>query len=262
MSVGFSQTFRLDLDLLAGAIEQYVQDPARSPDSVSETLGIGRRKLDGIHGWLKHFRLRDTRERRLTQLAELMYVADPYLRSRDTHILLHYLLISNPDAEVWYGLFNEFIPQNETFTRADATAYFESGGITSTRLGSDVANLLKMYTVEDTRALADLRLVGERDGHYLLQPMQDIPPVLLAFCLYDYRERYGLEATTSFMRLMTEKGRPGKVFGMTEPELRLALKSVEWEGLITIVQSADIDGIAYTYQGDAINFLRQSYGAD
>jgi len=64
------------------------------------------------------------------------------------------------------------------------------------------------------------------------------------------------------MRLLTEPGRPGKVFGMAESDLRSALRTVEWEGLITIVRSADIDGIAYTYKGEAIDLIRQYYDLD
>jgi len=262
MSIGFSQTFRLDLDLLAGTIEQYIQEADRAPDAVSEALGIGRRKLDGVHGWLKQMRLRDPRGRRLTELAKLIHAADPSLNSRDTHIVLHYLLVSNPGAEVWYGLFNEFISQNDTFTRDDVTAFFEDRGITSSHLSSDVGNLLKMYTAEDTRAFVDLHLLEERNGHYLLQPAQDIPPWIFAFCLYEHRERHRPEATTSVERLLVEPERPGKVFGMAARGLRSALKTVEWEGLITIVRSADIDGIAYTYEGEAIDLMRQHYGID
>jgi hypothetical protein len=262
MSIGFSQTFRLDLDLLAGTIDQYVRGPDLTPDAISQALGIGRRKLDGLNGWLKQMRLRDPRSRQLTDLAKLIYAADISLDSRGTHILLHYLLCSNPDAKVWYGLFNEFISQNETFTRDDVKVFFEDCGVTSSRLKEDIGNLLNMYTAWNVRALADLHLLEKRDGRYLLQPMQDIPPMIFAFCLYDHRERHAPEATTSVERLLVEPERPGKVFGMREPELRSTLKAVEWAGLITIVRSADIDGISYTYHEKAIDLLRQHYGLD
>ncbi len=260
MSVGFSQTFRLDLDLLAKTIDQYARDPMRPPDVVSETLGVGRRKLDGIHGWLKQTRLRDPRTHRLSDLALLIYAVDPSIESIDTHIILHYLLTSNSDAQVWYGLFNSFISHNETFTRDEVIEFFEDKGITSSRLRSDVGNLLKMYTATDTRALADLQILEERNGNYFLQPLNDIPPRICAFCLYDYRDHGTPESTTSIERLLSEPARPGKVFGMTEASLRDSLKAVEWEGLITIIRSADIDGIAYSYHGDTIELLRQYHG--
>ncbi len=259
MSIGFSQTFRLDLDLLSRILSEYVGNPEISPGDLGVRIGIGRRKVDGMNGWLKLLRLRDPQERRLTDLGSLIANQDPRMQDLGTAALLHYLIASNEDADVWFGFFNNFATPFLPFSRNDLQRHFENQGVTSSRLGSDISNLLKMYVDSDVRALTGLSVLEYRDSEYVRLPAHMVPYEILAFGLFDYLATSHAEPTTSILRLLTEPGRVGKIFGFQEKKLRAGLEEVENAGWITIVHGADIDGISYSYSAAPLDLISAYY---
>lgn len=262
MSIGWPQTFGLDLDQVRKALVVYEAEPGATTQTVGQRLGIGKPKVEGLNAWLKYLRLRDPRGRTLTPLGFLIRRADPEISRKATLCVLHYVLTSNAEATVWYEAINHFLPSHSSFSREDLNSYYESRGIgqhSPRHLKTDIGLFLSTYTGHDRRAFQSLGLLQVRDGSYLVGPPSDLDPLIVGFCLF-YRLETGFrESTTSVSRLMSEDRTPGVVFHLTESQLRQKLATLESVGFISATKIADIDGITYTWSGTAISLLEQYY---
>lgn len=263
MSIGWSETFALDLDLVQKALALNAEEPTVSNTRAAKVLGVGKPKVRGVNSWMKYLGLRNPRERILTPLGELVYENDTYLTDGGTHCVLHYQLVSNADAEVWYETVNRFLGGRRSFTRQGLKEHFIRSGITddNKHLISDIGILIRMYTDDHRRALQDLGFLQRDADSIRVGSVREVPPLVLGYCLYEFRERGPQESTTSVTRLMEESGRPGRAFSLDEETLRERLTRLEGEGYVIVVRSADIDGISYTYDGSALDILRVYYGS-
>jgi len=87
----------------------------------------------------------------------------------------------------------------------------------------------------------------------------NVPPLILAYSLYSWREQQGGISTTSIQTLLNEGSTPGKVFLLNRSQLLNHLHILEETGIVKIAQIADLDNITYTYDGSALNLLEQFY---
>jgi hypothetical protein len=262
VSIGWPQTFALDLDQVRRALGLYAQPSRLSIAQVASELGLGGPKVESLNSWLKYLGLRDPRSKQLTPLGQLMWQADPSLRDQATLCILHYVLVSNPEATVWYEGINNFLPGRDSFSAEDLKNHFDNPRFTESsvkQLTSDRGLFLSTYTGTERRALQALGLLEARDSRYLVQPIQDIPALVLGYCLYDRRSRHNDETTTEIRRLLHEAGSPGIVMRMPEEALRRGLAVLESAGLVSIIRIADIDGVAYVSQASPLQLLEQHY---
>jgi hypothetical protein len=262
MSIGWPQTFALDLDLACKALAVYAEEPNASIQAVSSRLGIGGPKVEGLNAWLKYLGLRDPKARKLTPIGLFFYRADPDLSDLGTLCVLHYLLVSNPDATVWYEAVNYFLADRSSFTRDDLKGYFESTNIgehSPKQLRSDLGLFISTYTDSDRRAFQPLGFLKVRDEEWVAQPISDVPSLVLGFCLFHRLEQGLRESTTSMLRLLLEEGGPGRVFRLSEEVLRQKLAELESAGLLSVVRIADIDGVSYAFNGSPLDLLEQYF---
>jgi hypothetical protein len=261
MSIGWSETFALDLDLVQKALALNREEPSASNTRAAEVLGIGKPKVRGVNAWMKYLGLRDSHQRTLTPLGELLHQYDTYLTDSGTHCVLHYQLVSNAQAAVWCETVNNFFRERRKFTRQELKEHFISSGISedSKHLASDIGIFIRMYTDDHRRALQDLGFLRRDLDSVRVGSVIGVPPLVLGYCLYEFLERGLEESTTSVSRLVEESGRLGRAFSLKEDTLRERLAGLEAEGYITVVRSADIDGISYIYDGKALDILRAYY---
>jgi len=262
MSVGWPQTFSLDLDQAQKALTLYAHEPGASIQTVSSQLGIGGPKVEGLNAWLKYLGLRDPKTRKLTPLGNLLYRRDPSLADRGTHCVLHYHLVSNPEATVWYETVNHFLAQRSSFTRNDLQSYFQESGIgqnSPKQLKSDFRLLINTYADNSRRAFNDLGFFTLQEDAIIVRPIVDVHPFILGYCLFHRLESGLRESTTSIKRLLEEDGRPGLVFRFHEDDLREKLSTLESAGYISVVRIADINGISYAVNEPALDCLEHYF---
>lgn len=264
MSIGWAQTFALDLDQASKALAVYAEEPGASIQAVSSHLGIGGPKVEGLNSWLKYLGLRNPKTRELTPLGLSFYRMDPDLSDLGTLCVLHYLLVSNPDAMVWYEAVNHFLAERSSFTRGDLRGYFDSTGIgahSPKQLRMDLGLFISTYTDGHRRAFQPLGFLRSRNEEWVVQPISDVPSLVLAFCLFHRLERGLRESTTSMSRLLQEEGGPGRVFRLSEGDLRQKLTELESAGLLSVVRIADIDGISYAFNGSPLDLLERYFNS-
>ncbi len=236
-----------------------------------KALGVGSQKAEAAVLWLGKLGIRDNKEHQLTRVGSLLVQYDPHLDDDVTLWLLHYQLASNPDAEVWYLLTNEFLPNHSEFRYADAVNFLVSKGIRSVKdkhLRADVSIFLRSFTSEE--ALGRTGLVEQRAGHrnisqavFCKKPPLEISPYLAGYVMFNQRLKESPSLVTiTIDELLMQNGNVGKVFCLSRTMLYHLLRltsSAQYGALTEIFTTAGLDQIALRFKGEPSDILEMHY---
>jgi len=260
MSLGFSYTFGLDKAILSEALRAMYRRPRLSELDLASEIGIGGKKGTAYCAWLLYLGLRNATAKEVSSLGALLHTEDPRLEDILSLQLLHYQLCSNSNATVWWTLANQVIPNTYRISVSEAIDLLKSKGI-------GVANVKNLHS--DTRIFFSAYQTNQIFGalHYLKEiekesyvPVTvDPPPFLLGYVLYQRREASIHTSTISIRNLLHEEGQVGKVFLLNEPQLLEKLRELEFQGIIKLSRIADLDNVAYTFNGTALDILKMYY---
>jgi phosphoadenosine phosphosulfate reductase len=263
MSVDFHLNFALKRATLARALQVHISTPQISWEEQMSAIGVGYKAVAGYVGWLHHTGLRDSNTRTVADLGKMIHKYDPYLVDEETKWVLHYQLCRPKEDEstlLWRYLVNQWLPAGTSFLRSQ----FQQGASeVLPRIGpkklSQCANItLRCYVEEE--ALSSLSILqiegkGYRRG---IAPMPG--PLLTAYALYDQREKHYPTATTIRIdNLLGDDGNVGKIFLLTRARLEEILHQLEFEGIVSVSHTADLDSVGFTYQGSALDLLEMYY---
>lgn len=259
MSIGFSQSFPIELSIISRALRAHDANPKMSKKQIAEEIGLNKPKMDGISAWLRYFELWKYREGTLP-VGKILLKYDEYFSLPGTQWILHYILTTNSSAEVWHFGFNQYFEKGYAFTR---NAFYdklltEGIGVGTKYLTTDVGVLLNSYTVHED-AFTEIDIFSIDENNYLPTPPTEVPNLILAYALYRWRERLNGITTTSIHKLLNDEGQIGKIFLLSNNQIDSALRMLETLGLIRITKVADLDNITYTYDGNAIDLLERYY---
>lgn len=260
MSIGFSETFPLQRDLLAAAVRTYASSPRAKDSDVAHRLGINLRKLNGVKGWLQALGWRDRRRKTLSAVGMLVSEQDPYLERTGTLSLMHYCLVTVGVAEVWFHVVNDFLPWHREFTAEELYSFVERIGLAARspkHCRSDIRNLLNAHGSRN--ALAEVGLLRDSAPGYRAQSASALPELVLGYAIYDQREKGIATSTIAIDSLVVEKNSVGRVFLLDRNQLLSQLNQLELRGLVRIHRIADLDNIAYTFEGNSVDILRMYY---
>ena len=261
MSIGFSKTFPLQTDLLAGALRIYASSPSNMRASdVAERLGVNLLKLNGIKGWLRALGWRDNRRKALSGVGMLIAEQDPYLEQTGTLCLMHYCLVTAGVAEVWFNIVNDFLPWHREFTAEEIYSFFEKLGLSarsSKHCTNDIRNFLNAHVSRN--ALADIGFLRASPSGYRVQSVPVLPDLVLGYAIYDRREKGIATSTIAIDSVLAEQNSVGRVFLLGRNQLVSQLNQLELRGLVRINRIADLDNIAYTFAGNSVDILRMYY---
>lgn len=202
-------------------IEEVPQSPnPRSPNLIPTDFG---ERLFGDSGW------------------------DPFMEDPGTLWLLHWRLLAPPCLlPVWWLAFNEFRPMEFTDHQLETEIIRHLEGAVAWKpphpssIRKDVSALMRTYAPAEqggrTRVddildcpLRELNLIGRSAAtsryRFNLGAKPALPPAILTYATLDYIDRPGIRGNTvTISHLAHEQGAPGKVFKITESELRAALE--------------------------------------
>ena len=262
MAIGFSQTFGIELKVFSAAMRTFSAEGKLSRAELMQKIGVGDNRAEAVVTWLGKLGLRDNKERCLTPLGKFLIEKDAYLKNITTQWILYYQLAKNPDAEVWYYLSNRFITSRREFTSKDAMQSLELAGVgqnSPRHLKSDVHIFLQALT--DSKALKELNLL-EKIGtdRYKIKNCKGIHPFLVGYILFDQKQTlYPNVSTINIKELLTADGNVGKVCLLSRDKLEDFFKQLQQMGYIAISKFADLDQIAFKFEGHAIQILKGCY---
>jgi len=260
MSIGFSEKFPLRRDLLAAALRIYASSPRAADSDVAHDLGINLKKLKGVKGWLRALGWRDNRRKTLSAVGMLVSQQDPYLERTGTLCLMHYCLATVGVAQVWFYIVNDFLPWHREFTAEELYSFVERTGLPARgpkRCRSDIRNFLNAHL--SGNALAEVGLLRDSKPGYRAQSASALPELVLGYAIYHQREKGIATSTIAIDSLLAEQNSVGRVFLLDRIQLLNQLNQIELRGLVRISRIADLDNIAYTFEGNSVDILRMYY---
>ena len=260
MGIGFSYTFKLEKTTLYKALDSMYRIPGISESDLAHEIGVGYKKAIAYSAWLLYLGLRKENCREISPLGELLHVKDPYLEDDISLQLLHYKLCSNRNAAVWWTLSNQLRPLHRNISINQAIESLQSKLIEARddkNLRTDVRNFFSAYEVN--QMFGNLHFLNKIDKeNYVINPI-DIHTIVLAYILYDRLDRNQRTSTIPIDTILTSDDNVGKIFFMNELNLREKLHELEFRGILKVSCIADLDNIAYTYDGTAIDILKRYY---
>jgi hypothetical protein len=270
MAIGYSQNFGLNTHLLSAALRSFATRTRVPRQELMRILGVGNNKAEATVTWLGYLGLRVNKTGSLTSLGRLLVRSDPHLQRTLTLWLLHYQLASNGQAEVWYILSNEFLPENTTFTFKDALIFLAARGLpTDQHLRSDLGIFLSAFLSPEALASTGY-IVAEGTKHRVLSRNRfrrvispDVPLPLLAYVIYDQQERNTPNLTTiTISELLSQRANVGRVFSVGRAELEEALRmlgSAQHGNLVRLAMSAGLDQVVLEFRGSPLDILSMHY---
>jgi len=200
---------------------------------------------------------------------------DPNFEDLITQWVFHYKLASNPKAEVWYVLTNEFLPNRTRFSSEDAIDFLVSSGLRSKNdkhLRSDVSIFLRSLISKEALGKTEYLKTESQPKRTISQnkfyknPPSSISPYLVAYVIFDQRENNSPNLSTiTIQELLDLKGNVGRVFSLNrkglEEVLRL-LSSSHHDRLVDLSTTAGLDQVGLMFKGRPLEILEMHYAKE
>lgn len=263
LTKGFFADFSQITRMLAYDVEHW-EDGRIPPDAYATSMGISASRVQNLSSLAAAFGLIRPVVLTPTELGSVIHRYDPFLDALGTLWLLHYLVSSNERYVVWNRLVNQVIHENYRFSTAIARPYFaDLGQFYSERsmekhLPKEISVVWNAYTGQALRHLGYIR--AESDQIYVRGDHEPVPPRILWAAVLVYRERFLPEAATLDVSMLAHKASsPGRVFDLTERQVRDLLEEVKELGYIYVETRADLDQIRFRDDYAFLDIVRHYY---
>jgi len=249
--------------MLAYAVEH--QDEGRiPPKAYVESVGVSASRVESLSSLATAFELIRPVVLMPTELGMVVHRYDPFLDDLGTLWLLHYLVSSDERYVVWNRLVNQVIHGNDCFSTAIARPYFDdlsqfySEGSMNKHLRKEMGAVWNAYTEQALRYLNYIR--AESDQVYLRGDPEPVPPQVFCAAALSYRDRFAPKAVTLDVSLLAKAANaPGRVFGLTERQVRDLLEEVKRLGYLYVETRADLDQVRFREDYDFLGVIRRYY---
>jgi hypothetical protein len=263
LTKGFFVDFGQIARLLAYAVE-HRSNRRIPPVAYATGMGISASRVKNLSSLAAAFDLIRPVVLTPTELGSLVHRYDPYLDDLGTLWLLHYLVASNERYVVWNRLVNRVIPENERFSTAMARPYFDdlsqyySEQSMAEHLRKEMGAVWNAYTGQAFRYLRYIR--AHSDQIYARDDHEPVPPRIFWAAVLSYRERFAPETVTLDISILASApDSPGRVFDLTEREVRDLLEEVKGLGYVYVETRADLDQVRFRDRYDFCDVVRQYY---
>jgi hypothetical protein len=249
--------------MLTHAVEH--QDEGRIPSEVYiESMGISASRVANLISLATAFELIRSVVLTPTELGSVVHRCDPFLDDLGTLWLLHYLVSRNERYVVWNRMVNQVIPENDRFSTAIARPYFNdlsrfySESSMDKHLRKEMGAVWNAYTEQALRYLNYIR--AESDQVYVRGDPEPVPPQFFCAAALSYRDRFAPKAVTlDVSPLAKAANSPGRVFGLTERQVRDLLEEVKRLGYLYVETRADLDQVRFRDDLTFLDAVRRYY---
>ena len=263
LTKGFFADFGQIARVLAYAVKH--QDEGRIPlDAYVVNIGVSVSRLTNLSSLAVALGLIRTVVLTPTKLGLLIHRYDPFLDDLGTLWFLHYLVSSNERYVVWNRLINQVIYENDRFSTAIARPYFAdlaqfySEHSMNKHLRKEIGAVWNAYTEQAFRHLGYIR--AESEQVYTRDDHEPVPPRIFCAAVLLYRERFLPGAATLDVAMLVDKANsPGRVFDLTERQVRDLLEEAKDLGYIYVETRADLDQIRFRDDYDFLDIVRRYY---
>lgn len=263
LTKGFFADFDQIARMLTYAVEH--RDEGRIPsEAYVASMGISASRLVNLNSLAAAFGLIRPVMLTPTDLGLIIHRHDPFLDNLGTLWLLHYLVSSNERYVVWNRLVNQVIPENDRFSTAIARRYFANLGqfysehSMDKHLRKEMGAVWNAYTGQAFRHLGYIR--AESEQIYVHDDHEPVPPRVFCAAVLAYRERSLPGTATLDVSMLADKANsPGRVFGLSERQVRDLLEEIKELGYFYVETRAGLDQIRFRDDYDFLDVVRRYY---
>lgn len=283
MAFGQHQTFYLRQHWINKGLREVREDGRFFyRDDNFEVLGVGKSMAKSIRHWLTAMQLvEDVRltqtEVVLTELADIVMQFDPYIKSKQTLSLLHYLLVTEEDdATTWYWFFNVFnervfnkVMLVEQLTRWTIENYPRA--VSATTIKRDIDCLIQLYALKEYRnqtpedviksPFEALELIQATTGSNYLKASMNFKHCtgVLYVTLLKYFDKHSVKEV-SLKDLQNAEELWGRVFNLNRDVIINYIDEIQQKYPIKFTRTNRLDVIRLEQDVHWLDALRQVYG--
>lgn len=246
-------------------------------------LGVGKNMVSSIRYWLKAFNVIDNKDVP-TEFGKRLFDDesgyDPFLEDEASLWLLHYQLVKNGFASIYYIIFNEFRKEKLFFNKETFVNYVKRIGESNPDLNLNENTVAKDFIVftnlykndpeskdiEDSFSgiLSELELLkttgkGKDELYFIENSERDnLPEAVVLYTILD-NSNYG--NSISLNALEFELNSPGSIFALNRSGLMNKISDIidEYKD-ITFTDQAGIKELQFKKKSDAYKILDTYYG--
>lgn len=266
MTLKLTSGYRLDLTQIARLLQYCAdhQSASLSRQDVANAVGLSGARVARLWMMGTALGLFEKGAWSVTQLGALIREQDSFLDDVGTLWLLHYIISADPETIVWNRMANLVIPENRQVKMEVAKPYFAEEMRDYSRLSYDVylnkeiRSFFNAYTGQKFRHLGYLET---QDGTTYTWGSKEPVPARIAFaCVLLYKDRFQPRvATLDLSHLSEHLNTIGRVFNLTERQVRDLLEEVEDLGYVFVETRADLDQIRFRDQHDFLPVVLSHY---
>lgn len=199
-----------------------------------------------------------------TEFGILVDKEDTFFDKAETLWFLHYTIASDRKYVVWNRLANRVFPKESKVTTKVARTYFSdlNGHFSEKSLKKHLAKEIQVffnaYTEQKFIRLKYIHKIS--DNTYKLNESIQVPDLCTLASCYMYRDRYWERATgLEIEHLAKEENSPGRIFHISEHQLRLVLERLNAQRQISIESRANLDQIRFDSNKNWLDIVKQFY---
>jgi hypothetical protein len=218
--------------------------------SLSNELGMSPRMIENLNSYGVAFGLITPGNYKPTELGILMDKEDIFFDMIDTLWFLHYVIASNSRYVVWNRLVNKVFKNENIVSTEVSRPYFKdlfhyySEKTIDKHLAKEINAFFNAYTEQNFSKLEYIKKVSSNT--YKINNDLEIPPLSILASCYLYRDRFMKGSTgIDIESLIKDKNSPGRVFNLSEDQLRLLLEKLNSKRLISLESRANLDQVRF-----------------
>lgn len=241
-----------------------------------DMLGVGTNMVKSIRYWMQACGLlvKDGNKEILSDMAEIIYMNDPYLEDIFSLWILHSNITKNIEqATVWYMFFNRF--NVDSFNKADMQKKMQQElfnyvgqQVTESSLKYDIDVLLNMYSKGDNKnedpedkiisPFSTLGIIKKEDEtYYKIQP--DLRRIANELVLYEISSLLDHNKSISIETIASGERSLGAIYNMTMVTVNKYLDNLEAMGYIRVDRTAGLDMVYPENMKSPIEIIRDYY---
>ena len=241
-----------------------------------DMLGVGTNMVKSIRYWMQACGLlvKDGNKEILSDMAEIIYMNDPYLEDIFSLWILHSNITKNIEqATVWYMFFNRF--NVDSFNKADMQKKMQQElfnyvwqQVTESSLKDDIDVLLNMYSKGDNKnedpedkiisPFSTLGIIKKEDEtYYKIQP--DLRRIANELVLYEISSLLDHNKSISIETIASGERSLGAIYNMTMITVNKYLDNLEAMGYIRVDRTAGLDMVYPENMKSPIEIIRDYY---
>jgi len=214
---------------------------------IANAGGFALRQAENLGSISQAFGLVEPRVLRLLPLGKITAAHDRFFDDVGTLWFLHYVIASQPRHIVWNRFATDLVIRPGGFTKDEFNGAF--GDLAVTHSASSANKHVRKETrgVVDAylnQKLARLSYLREEDERFSLSYREPLPPLILAACIAEYRDRHRPgDTAVAVPDLLSGPNSPGVICQIPEDRLRIGLEGLKNEAGVSLESRADLDQI-------------------